>query len=101
MEVAAGAQLRQHGHGQHLDAAGEQGKGPGALNKEIRAAAKRELGLETKVANKVRSELLEMGYLTNAEQEAQLNAADFQNTLVQAVFDAVLRFRDMLGAGTR
>ncbi len=45
--------------------------------------------------------MLEMGYLTNDEQEAQMNTPEFQNTLVQAVFDAVLRFRDTLGAATR
>lgn len=45
--------------------------------------------------------MIEMGYLTNDEQEAQMNTPEFQNTLVQAVFDAVLRFRDTLGAATR
>ena len=40
--------------------------------------------------------LVEMGYLTNPDQEKQLAGADFQNTFVQAVFDAVLTFRDAL-----
>jgi N-acetylmuramoyl-L-alanine amidase len=41
--------------------------------------------------------IVEVGYLTNEAQEARMNAADFQNTLVQALFDAVLRFRDAQG----
>ncbi len=45
--------------------------------------------------------MLEMGYLTNEEQEAQMSGQEFQNTLVQAVFDAVVRFRDTLGAAPR
>jgi N-acetylmuramoyl-L-alanine amidase len=44
--------------------------------------------------------MIEMGYLTNDEQETQMAGADFQNTLVQAVFDAVLRFRDTMRSGT-
>jgi N-acetylmuramoyl-L-alanine amidase len=40
--------------------------------------------------------LIEMGYLTNPDQEKQLGGAEFQNTFVQAVIDAVLRFRDVL-----
>ena len=40
--------------------------------------------------------LIEMGYLTNADQEKQLGGAEFQNTFVQAVLDAVLKFRDLL-----
>ena len=45
--------------------------------------------------------LVEMGYLTNGEQETQMNGAEFQGTLVQAIFDAVLKFRDTLGAATK
>jgi N-acetylmuramoyl-L-alanine amidase len=44
--------------------------------------------------------LIEMGYLSNADQEKQMASAEFQATLVQAVADAVLRFRDYLSAGT-
>jgi len=42
--------------------------------------------------------LIEMGYLTNAEQEKQLADPNFQNTLAQALVDAVVMFRDALGA---
>jgi N-acetylmuramoyl-L-alanine amidase len=43
--------------------------------------------------------LVEMGYLTNPDQEKQLAGADFQYTFVQAVFEAVLKFRDALDQG--
>ena len=46
--------------------------------------------------------LIEMGYLTNPDQEKQLAADAFQTAFVQAVVDAVVRFRDTLsGRGTR
>jgi N-acetylmuramoyl-L-alanine amidase len=45
--------------------------------------------------------LVEMGYLSNDGQEAQMAGAEFQNTFVQAIYDAVLKFRDLLGAGTQ
>ena len=38
--------------------------------------------------------LLEMGYLTNAREEAALAGNDLQNALAQAVVDAVGRFRE-------
>jgi N-acetylmuramoyl-L-alanine amidase len=44
--------------------------------------------------------MIEMGYLTNDEQETQMGGAEFQATLVQAVFDALLRFRDTMRSGT-
>jgi N-acetylmuramoyl-L-alanine amidase len=40
--------------------------------------------------------LIEMGYLTNAPQAKLLGGTEFQNALVQALFDAVVRFRDAL-----
>jgi N-acetylmuramoyl-L-alanine amidase len=44
--------------------------------------------------------LVEMGYLTNREQERLLTGAGFQTTFVQAVFDAVLRLRGYLAGST-
>lgn len=43
--------------------------------------------------------LIEMGYLTNDDQEKQLSGAEFQGAFVQAIYDGVVRFRDSLGAG--
>jgi N-acetylmuramoyl-L-alanine amidase len=45
--------------------------------------------------------LIEMGYLTNPDQERQLAGGEFQAMLVQGVVDGVLRFRDFLsGSGS-
>jgi N-acetylmuramoyl-L-alanine amidase len=44
--------------------------------------------------------LIEIGFLSNAEQEKQLSLDAFQNTFVQAVYDAIVRFRDALNAGS-
>jgi N-acetylmuramoyl-L-alanine amidase len=43
--------------------------------------------------------LVELGYMTNADQEQQLGTAAFQSTLVQAISDAVLKFREYLSDG--
>src|SRR5204863_5098443 len=43
--------------------------------------------------------LIEMGFLSNADQEKQLGGSDFQTALVQAATDAVVRFRDAPPAG--
>ncbi|MGE5243515.1 MAG: N-acetylmuramoyl-L-alanine amidase [Betaproteobacteria bacterium] len=39
--------------------------------------------------------LIEMGFLSNPGQEKQLTSAQFQGVLAQAIFDAVLKFRDL------
>jgi N-acetylmuramoyl-L-alanine amidase len=43
--------------------------------------------------------LVEMGFLTNPDQEKKLAGNEFQAAFVQAVYDSVLKFRDSLGAG--
>ena len=43
--------------------------------------------------------LLEMGFLSNSDQEKLLSGSEFQNTLVQAIFDAVVKFRDRFPTG--
>jgi N-acetylmuramoyl-L-alanine amidase len=46
--------------------------------------------------------LIELGYLTNPDQAALLTTDAFQNALVQSLYEAVVRFRDMVAAaGTR
>jgi N-acetylmuramoyl-L-alanine amidase len=35
--------------------------------------------------------LVEVGYLTNADQEAQLRSGDFQGRLVQAIAEGIVR----------
>lgn len=41
--------------------------------------------------------LVEMGFLTNPEQEQQLTSGGYQDALVQALVDAIVRFRDQGG----
>jgi N-acetylmuramoyl-L-alanine amidase len=43
--------------------------------------------------------LIEMGYLSNADQEKRMAGNEFQNSVAQAVYDAVVKFRDMVQAG--
>ncbi len=43
--------------------------------------------------------VVEMGYLTNPAQAAQLGTAEFQGRVAQALFDALLEFRAVLGDG--
>ena len=43
--------------------------------------------------------LVELGYLTNPEQAALLAGDAFQNGVVQALFDAIVKFRDTLSTG--
>jgi N-acetylmuramoyl-L-alanine amidase len=43
--------------------------------------------------------LVEMGFLSNEEQEKLIASDVFQATFVQAMYDAIVRFRDSLAAG--
>jgi N-acetylmuramoyl-L-alanine amidase len=45
--------------------------------------------------------LIEIGYLSNPNQEKQLISNEFQSAFVQSVVDAVVKFRDALDAGRR
>jgi N-acetylmuramoyl-L-alanine amidase len=42
--------------------------------------------------------LVEMGFITNAEQARQLTSEGFQSSIVQALVDSIVRFRDAKGA---
>jgi N-acetylmuramoyl-L-alanine amidase len=43
--------------------------------------------------------LVEMAYLTNADQEKLIAGDAFQNALVQALYDAIVKYRDAVAAG--
>ena len=43
--------------------------------------------------------VIEMGYLTNAEQAKMLQGDAFQNALVTALYDAIVKFRDTIASG--
>ena len=38
--------------------------------------------------------LVEMGFITNAAQEKQLQSDEFQNQVVQGLLESITRFRD-------
>ena len=40
--------------------------------------------------------LVEMAFVTNAEQEQALSSSEFQNAIAQALFDAIARFRETI-----
>jgi N-acetylmuramoyl-L-alanine amidase len=50
------------------------------------------------VAANMPAVLVEMGFLSNPEQEAQLTSDDFKNRVVQALFDAIGRYRGRVEA---
>jgi N-acetylmuramoyl-L-alanine amidase len=41
--------------------------------------------------------LVEMGFISNPEQEKQLTSEAFQSSIVQALVDSLVRFRDSQG----
>jgi N-acetylmuramoyl-L-alanine amidase len=43
--------------------------------------------------------LVEIGYLTNREQEALIKSDAFQSALTQSLYEAIVKFRDTLSAG--
>jgi N-acetylmuramoyl-L-alanine amidase len=43
--------------------------------------------------------LIEMGYLSNPEEERLLASGDFQNSIAQSLVEAVISFRDYLERG--
>jgi N-acetylmuramoyl-L-alanine amidase len=45
--------------------------------------------------------LVEMGYLSNPEQEAKMGTPEFQGAVAQSLFEAILRFKDGGGGGSR
>ena len=42
--------------------------------------------------------LVEMGFITNAEQERQLASDPFQTSIVQALVNSIIRYRDRQAA---
>jgi N-acetylmuramoyl-L-alanine amidase len=50
------------------------------------------------VAANMPAVLVEMGFLSNPEQEGQLTSDDFKNRVVQSIFDAIVRYRGRVEA---
>ena len=78
-DLAPHAQALQHPHGLH--------------DRLLASLDDLELALEEPAV------LIEVGYLSNPGQAAQVVTDAFQNALVQSLYDAVVKFRDTLPAG--
>jgi N-acetylmuramoyl-L-alanine amidase len=48
------------------------------------------------VGDNMPAALVEIGYLSNAEQETQLTSAGYQDRVAQSLLDALIRFRELL-----
>jgi N-acetylmuramoyl-L-alanine amidase len=58
--------------------------------------ARRDAPLRLLMGANMPAAMVELGYLTSLEQEQLLASGPFQATLAEALFEAVLRFRDYL-----
>ncbi|MGH9384687.1 MAG: N-acetylmuramoyl-L-alanine amidase [Vicinamibacterales bacterium] len=63
---------------------------------EMSPRAVRQAPFRVLVGANMPAALVEMGYLTNADQETQLISAEYQDHVVQAILEALLKFRDLL-----
>jgi N-acetylmuramoyl-L-alanine amidase len=63
---------------------------------EMSPRAVRQAPFRVLVGANMPAALVEMGYLTNAEQETQLTSAEYQDHVVQAILEALIKFRELL-----
>jgi N-acetylmuramoyl-L-alanine amidase len=63
---------------------------------EMSPRAVRQAPFRVLVGANMPAALVEMGYLTNADQETQLTSAEYQDHVVQAILEALIKFRDLL-----
>ena len=63
---------------------------------EMSPRAVRQAPFRVLVGANMPAALVEMGYLTNAEQETQLTSGEYQDHVVQAILEALIKFRDLL-----
>jgi N-acetylmuramoyl-L-alanine amidase len=63
---------------------------------EMSPRAVRQAPFRVLVGANMPAALVEMGYLTNADQERQLTSAGYQDYVVQAILEALIKFRDLL-----
>ncbi len=63
---------------------------------EMSPRAVRQAPFRVLVGANMPAALVEMGYLTNADQERQLTSAEYQDHVVQAILEALIKFRDLL-----
>jgi N-acetylmuramoyl-L-alanine amidase len=63
---------------------------------EMSPRAVRQAPFRVLVGANMPAALVEMGYLTNADQETQLTSSEYQDHVVQAIHEALIKFRDLL-----
>jgi N-acetylmuramoyl-L-alanine amidase len=63
---------------------------------EMSPRAVRQAPFRVLVGANMPAALVEMGYLTNADQETQLTSSEYQDHVVQAILEALIKFRDLL-----
>jgi N-acetylmuramoyl-L-alanine amidase len=63
---------------------------------EMSPRAVRQAPFRVLVGANMPAALVEMGYLTNSDQETQLTSAEYQDRVVQAILEALIKFRDLL-----
>ena len=64
----------------------------------MNARALQQAPLRVLVGANMPAVLVEIGFLTNPEQETQLTSDAYQNNIVQGIVDAIIQFRDNRGA---
>src|SRR5690606_35081619 len=87
----------------HIDRSGQLAREVEAALRERVAMSPRALmqaPLRVLVGANMPAVLLEMGFMSNVEQEAQLTSTAHQNEIVQGLVAAVIAFRDNRGAAT-
>lgn len=67
-----------------------------AASLEVSPSPVRQAPFRVLVGANMPAALVEIGYLTNPEQETQLASAGYQETVAQALFNALTRFREMV-----
>ena len=63
---------------------------------EMSPRAVQQLPLRVLVGANMPAALVEIGYVSNAEQETQLTTAAYQDQVAQALLDALIKFRDFI-----
>jgi N-acetylmuramoyl-L-alanine amidase len=79
-----------------------------ALAKEVEAGLRERVPMSTRaiqqapfrvlVGANMPAVLVEMGFITNVEQERQLVSEPFQSSIVQSLVDSIIRYRDKLAS---
>ncbi len=67
-----------------------------AARVEMSPRAVQQASLRVLVGANMPAALVEIGYLSNPEQETQLASAEYQDRVAQALLDAIMKFRELI-----